>query len=309
MWDARQAHEPVDEIPAIATAYRTARAELRHQCPDGYTGQFAADIDRMLLYLLRFLDLRLNETQKFGGDARKYLRQLKKGEDKPLEKELGRDLRDFLRGQGLRVDLEVSNVGGGRVDIAWRPRDELITLELKRDWKTPTWDAYANAFLAQATSYQVNGPPVNFLVVLDLTDKPAGLAAVPACVHVRTVPGPAGDPRRRTVIMLRIPKPSTPAPSNPGSGLQDRTLRRWPVLGRHAGTWHTTPALMDQFQGPLPGLTALIWAGRDGAGQPWSGPGCGGFVTGSVVTSPIRSAAAALASAWMSTFGPTACPS
>ncbi|MER6425537.1 hypothetical protein [Streptomyces sp. NPDC001137] len=204
MWEARQAQEPVDEIPAIATAYRTVRAELRQQCPDGYTGQFAADIDRMLLYLLRFLDLRLNETQKFGGDARKYLRQLKKGEEKPLEKELGRDLRDFLRGQGLRVDLEVSNVGAGRVDIAWRPHDELITLELKRDWKTPTWDAYANAFLDQAISYQVNGPPVNFLVVLDLTDKPKGLAAVPACVHVRTVPGPAGDPRPRTVIMLRI---------------------------------------------------------------------------------------------------------
>ncbi|MCX4428913.1 hypothetical protein [Streptomyces mirabilis] len=98
MWEARQAQEPVDEIPAIATAYRTTRAELRQQCPDGYTGQFAADIDRMVLYLLRFLDLRLNETQKFGGDARKYLRQLKKDEDKPLEKELGRDLRDFLRG-------------------------------------------------------------------------------------------------------------------------------------------------------------------------------------------------------------------
>jgi hypothetical protein len=204
MWEARKAKEPIDEIPAIATAYRDACAHLRQQCPDGYTGQFAADIDRMLLYLLRFLDLRLSETQKFGGDARKYLRQLKKDDPKPLEKELGKDLRDFLRGQGLRVDLEVSNVGGGRVDIAWRPRDELITLELKRDWKNASWDAYTGAFLPQAISYQVNGPPVNFLVVLDLTDKPHGLAAVSACVHVRTVSGPAGDPRPRTVIMLRI---------------------------------------------------------------------------------------------------------
>jgi hypothetical protein len=204
MWEARQAQEPVDEIPVIAAAYRKTRTELRQQCPDGYTGQFAADIDRILLYLLRFLDLRLNETQKFGGDARKYLRRLKKDEEKPLEKELGRDLRDFLGGQGLRVELEVSNVGAGRVDIAWRPHDELITLELKRDWTNPTWDAYAKAFRPQAVAYQVNGPLVNFLVVLDLTDKPDGLAAVPACVHVRTVPGPAGDPRPRTVIMLRI---------------------------------------------------------------------------------------------------------
>jgi hypothetical protein len=204
MWQARQAREPVDEIPAIATAYRQTRTDLRQQCPDGYTGQFATDIDRMLLYLLRFLDLRLNETQKFGGDARKYLRRLKKDEVKPLEKEMGRDLRDFLRGQGLRVELEVSNIGAGRVDIAWRPHDELITLELKRDWANPSWDAYNRAFLPQAISYQVNGPPLNFLVVLDLTDKPGGLASVPACVHVRTVPGPAGDPRPRTAIMLRI---------------------------------------------------------------------------------------------------------
>ncbi|MEW1552142.1 hypothetical protein [Streptomyces tsukubensis] len=204
MWEARQAREPVDEIPLIAAAYRKTRTELRQQCPDDYTDQFAADIDRILLYLLRFLDLRLNETQKFGGDARKYLRRLKKEEDKPLEKEMGRDLRDFLRGQGLRVELEVSNVGAGRVDIAWRPHDELITLELKRDWTNPTWDAYTKAFLPQAIAYQVNGRPLNFLVVLDLTDKPQGLAAVPACVHVRTVPGPADDPRPRTVIMLRI---------------------------------------------------------------------------------------------------------
>ncbi|WP_164836501.1 hypothetical protein [Actinacidiphila soli] len=204
MWEGRQAQEPVDEIPAIATAYRYAQEQLGQQCPDGYTGQFAADIDRMVLLLLRFLDLRLSETQKFGGDSRKYLRQLKKDDPKPLEKELGKDLRDFLRGQGLRVDLEVSNVGAGRVDVAWRPHDELITLELKRDWKDPSWDAYARAFLPQAISYQVNGRPVNFLVVLDLTEKPRGMASVPACVHVRTVPGPAGDPRPRTVIMLRI---------------------------------------------------------------------------------------------------------
>ncbi|MFZ4156738.1 hypothetical protein [Streptomyces pseudogriseolus] len=57
------------------------------------------------------LNLRLNEPQKFGGDTRKYLRRLKKDEDKPLEKELGRDLCDFFRGQGLRGELEVSNVG------------------------------------------------------------------------------------------------------------------------------------------------------------------------------------------------------
>ncbi|WP_150183833.1 DUF4208 domain-containing protein [Streptomyces venezuelae] len=153
MWRARQAREPVDEIPVVATAFRATRDELRRQCPYGYADQFAADIDRILIYLLRFLDLRLNETQMFGGDARKYLRRLKKDEPKPHEKELGRDLRDYLRGLGLRVELEVSNIGAGRVDVAWRPHDELITLELKRDWATPTWDAYARAFLQQAISY------------------------------------------------------------------------------------------------------------------------------------------------------------
>ncbi|MCK9922653.1 hypothetical protein MXD61_12355 [Frankia sp. AgPm24] len=204
MWEGWRAKEPVDEVPIIATTYRNACTQLQQQCPDGYTGQFAADIDRILLYLLRFLDLRLSETQRFGGDDRRYLRRLKKDDPKPLEKELGKDLRDFLGGQGLRVDLEGGNVGGGRVDVAWRPHDELITLELKRDWKNPSWDSYARAFLPQVISYQVSGPPVNFLVVLDLTEKPDGLASISACVHVRTVPGPAGDPRPRTVIMLRV---------------------------------------------------------------------------------------------------------
>ncbi|WP_318216167.1 hypothetical protein [Streptomyces sp. SCL15-6] len=75
-------------------------------------------------------------------------------------------------------------------------------------WKFPDRESgYSHTevtFLPQAIAYQVNGPPVHFLVVLDLTDKPDGLAAVPACVHVRTVPGPADDPRPRTMIMLRI---------------------------------------------------------------------------------------------------------
>lgn len=204
MLAARKAAQPVDEVPIIATVFRNTHHQLKEQCPDGYVGQFAADVDRMLLRLLRFVDLRLSETQKYGGQARAYLRQLKKDEDKPREAELGRDLRDFLRGQGLRVRMEETNVGGGRVDIAWQPNTELITLELKRDWADPSWDAYATTYGPQAISYQVVGPPVNFLVVLDLTPKPQGLAAIPACIDVRTLPGPAGDPRPRTLIMVRV---------------------------------------------------------------------------------------------------------
>ncbi|MDX3585739.1 TIR domain-containing protein [Streptomyces europaeiscabiei] len=200
MLAARKAAQPVDEVPIIATVFRNTHHQLKEQCPDGYIGQFAADVDRMLLYLLRFVDLRLSETQKYGGQARAYLRQLKKDDDKPREAELGRD----LRGQGLRVRMEETNVGGGRVDIAWQPNTELITLELKRDWAVPSFDAYATAYGPQAISYQVAGPPVNFLVVLDLTPKPQGLAAIPACIEVRTLPGPAGDPRPRTLIMVRV---------------------------------------------------------------------------------------------------------
>ncbi|WP_326623923.1 MULTISPECIES: hypothetical protein [unclassified Streptomyces] len=204
MLEARTAREPVDEVPVIAATYRHVQRQLAEQCPDGYYGQFAADIDVLLIHLLRFMDLRLSETQKFGGDARAYLRKLASGEDKPKEKELGKDLRDFLRGVGLRIELEVSNVGAGRVDVGWRPHDELITVELKRDWKDITWDGLADNYAGQAISYQVSGRPINFFMVLDLTDKPDGLAALPACVHVRTFPGPAGDPRPRTLIMLRV---------------------------------------------------------------------------------------------------------
>ncbi|MEU9836278.1 hypothetical protein AB0D67_32480 [Streptosporangium sp. NPDC048047] len=204
MIDARNAREIVDEVPIVADVYRSVRRQLDEQCPEGYTGRFAADVDLLLLYLLRFVDLRLSETQKFRGEASRYLRQLKVGEAKPEEKELGRDLRDFLRGQGLRVDLEVANVGAGRVDVAWRPHNELITIELKRDWTDVSWDKITAKYVSQAISYQVSGPALNFFMFLDLTAKPDGLAALPACIDVRTVSGPAGDPRPRTVIMLRV---------------------------------------------------------------------------------------------------------
>jgi hypothetical protein len=204
MSEAWQARLPVDEVPIIASVYRETRRQLGIRCPDGYISQFGADIDRMLLLLLRFMDLRLSETQKFGGESRAYLRRLRAGDSYPLEKELGRDLRDFLRGQGLRVHLEVSNVGGGRVDISWQPHHDLINIELKRDWDDTSWDSYAEKYASQAISYQAVGPPVSFLAVLDLTGKPNGLAAIPACVEVRTFPGPAGDCRPRTLIMLRV---------------------------------------------------------------------------------------------------------
>jgi hypothetical protein len=204
MLEAREAQTPIDEVPIIANTFRSIHEQLLAQCPHGYTGQFALDIDVLLIKLLRFMDLRLSETQKYGGDARKYLRQIPSGSPMPLEKELGNDLRDYLRGVGLRVELEVSNVGAGRVDVAWRPNDELITIELKRDWTDISWDTLATKYLPQAVSYQVSSPPLNLFMVLDLTDKPDGLASLPACVHVRTVPGPAGDPRPRTLIMLRV---------------------------------------------------------------------------------------------------------
>ncbi|GAA4548887.1 hypothetical protein GCM10023192_69560 [Amycolatopsis samaneae] len=202
--EAHQTQIPADEIPLVDAVYRRTQQALHEQCPEGYVGQFAADIDRLLLLLLRFLVLRLEETQSFGGDSRAYLRHIKPGEARPKETELGKDLRDFLGGLGLRVLLEVSHVGAGRVDILWRPHDEHIVLELKRDWTNPSWEAYAASYLTQTVSYQAASQPISFLIVLDLTDKSSGLAAVPACVEVRTVPGAAGDTRRRTAIMMRI---------------------------------------------------------------------------------------------------------
>lgn len=201
---ARDAAAFVDESPELATQYRRVRRELAQQCPGGYVGQFAADVDRFLLILLRFVNSRLQETQGFRGDASKYLRRIRKGDHRPHEKELGRDLRDYLGGQGLRVHLEVSNIGEGRVDLAWQPHDEVLTVELKRDWEDVSWPALEREYLPQVVAYQTGGPPLNFFMVLDLTDKPNGLAALPACIEVRTVAGPAGDPRARTVVMLRI---------------------------------------------------------------------------------------------------------
>ncbi|MGX1887009.1 hypothetical protein [Streptomyces sp. NPDC055287] len=225
MLASRQAAQPVDEVPVIATVFRDTHHQLKEQCPDGYVGQFAAAVDRMVLYLLRFVDLRLSETQKYGGQARAYLRQLKKDEDKPREAELGRDLRDFLRGQGLRVRMEETNVGGGRVDIAWQPHTELITLELKRDWTEPSWDAYAKTYGPQAVSYQVAGPSVNFLVVLDHPE--AARSRGHRCVY----PGPHPSGSRR-----RPPPPHSD--HGPRSGQQTRPQRR--VAGHRLRRAHIT---------------------------------------------------------------------
>ncbi|MFE4698737.1 hypothetical protein ACFRIC_16885 [Streptomyces sp. NPDC056738] len=58
MLAAKKAAQPVDEVPIIAAVFRSTHDQLKEQCPDGYVGQFAADVDRMVLHLLRFVDLR-----------------------------------------------------------------------------------------------------------------------------------------------------------------------------------------------------------------------------------------------------------
>jgi hypothetical protein len=122
----------------------------------------------VLVHVLDFIADRFNVTR----GTRPHLQYL--ANPTALEQALADDLVAHLRyWLGDRVRTEITDVGGGRVDVIVDLGDDRVVIECKRDtdpWAPGTLDGWA----MQADAYLATGARIGLLVLLDLSDKSHG---------------------------------------------------------------------------------------------------------------------------------------
>ena len=194
------------EKPQVHRVLSDVRKHLEHN-PD-FRGEVRICFDRVLVDTLRFLDDRMNVI--LAGERFVYLRKAD-----ALEGALQEDYRQWMVGNGLQgvVDVEVSGVSSGRVDVRFSFGTHRIVTEVKRD--NAPFDAGAlDKHLNQAGMYQASNARLGILLVLDLSDKSHGeMRSLENNVWVATKPSIAEGDLERHIVVVVVPgnRPLTPS--------------------------------------------------------------------------------------------------
>jgi hypothetical protein len=135
--------------------------------PDYSTNQQGRSLfDSVLLFMVRFIFSRI-ELSKKDDPTSAYLFENSNG-TLPLEDDLQSDYYRWLTTYTAGTQLEPTNVGGGRADVALKGGSERITIEVKRETKDASFDALEHNYFAQAADYQNVSIRLGFMLVLDL---------------------------------------------------------------------------------------------------------------------------------------------
>jgi hypothetical protein len=207
----------------IEEVFFDLEARLRGH-PD-YTGTACSDIKLLIVFLITFLSHCLDVGRYMAEDVFRFL--LDRTSTKPLEVELQRALFSFLRLQlwGFpqhTVVREAHDVAAGRADIAIIRPDWRIVLEVKRELDDASRDSIRK-YLGQAASYELTGPRVGFLIVLDLcSQKDWALTLEDNCWIEKVMS--ERDTSPRVIVVVRVPgvrtvpsATATPSAHIPGS--------------------------------------------------------------------------------------------
>ncbi|WP_175830847.1 hypothetical protein [Burkholderia cenocepacia] len=184
------------------------------QSHDDYFGSVRRDVDVFIIFLLRFLSHCLDVGFEMGKTSFSFL--FHHAGAKPLEQQLQEAMFTWLHlvawgFKNHQVRREVPDVASGRADLAITTEAWTMYAELKRE-STDASRAGLTKYLGQASTYQLTGPRIGFLVVLDLcTQKDWTLALEDNC-WVESVQT-AQDSSPRMVVVFRIPG-MRPVPSD-----------------------------------------------------------------------------------------------
>lgn len=167
-----------------------------------YSGQVRDAFQSLVLLTLRFLRDRQDLQRSTGAERQAYLYAWDKTSSAPLEKELGRDYREFLIGSPLSraIHAELRDLAGGRVDVAVDLCAVRFSAELKREFNDAS-PASLRSYLGQAGLYSGTDVHLGLLLVLDLTSKLHGVPSLRDNVWVERV----GAERPRFIVVFRVP--------------------------------------------------------------------------------------------------------
>ena len=173
--------------------------------PD-YSGSVRADARSLIGQLILFLSHCLDVTPNMAKGYFEFLFETDGA--KPLEIELQRACWHTLRLQANgfpqhQVLEEVRDIAAGRADIAvvrpgWR-----MVVEIKRELEDASRDGIRK-YLGQAATYELTGPRIGFLVVLDLVSQRGWPLTLADNCWVESVQA-MGDSAARMVCVWRIP--------------------------------------------------------------------------------------------------------
>jgi hypothetical protein len=173
--------------------------------PD-YAGVVQADARGLIEYLTLFLSHCLDVTPTMAKGLFDFL--FARDDTQPLEIEVQRACWHFLRLQAggfpqHQVLREVADIGSGRADIVIIRPEWRIVLEIKRELENASRDGIRK-YLGQVATYELAGPRIAFLVVLDLVSQrgwPLTLEDNCWVESLQTI----GDSQPRMVCVWRIP--------------------------------------------------------------------------------------------------------
>jgi hypothetical protein len=159
--------------------------------------------DAVLYGSVRFLHSRLEMTKRHDPGV-EYLFEREDG-SLPLEAELQSDYHRFMYNAIPGGEIEISNIGGGRVDVRFVYRAERIITEIKREGTDCTFENLRRIYGGQSTDYQNVSVRLGFLLVLDQCEiRTEGTPHITELIHTTTVIRTAESVSRHIVI-IKVP--------------------------------------------------------------------------------------------------------
>jgi hypothetical protein len=157
----------------------------------------------VLLWTTRFLKNRLEITKKDDPSVT-YLFETSDG-TLPPESALQDDYFRWISTQSASGEMEPTNLGGGRADVALKATGERMVIEIKREMDDSSFDSLANHYAGQTTDYQNVSIRLGFLLVLDLTmPKVEGTPHIRSLMQCRSIQR-LGEVEPRHVVIVKVP--------------------------------------------------------------------------------------------------------
>lgn len=159
--------------------------------------------DVVLNWTIRFLNSRLEMTR--GDDSGvNYLFERDDG-SLPPEEDLQDDYYRFMFANVTGTEIEISNIGGGRVDVRFVYGGERLIVEVKRESVDSSFSTLQDFYAAQATDYQNVSIRLGFLLVLDQTEiRDSGTPHISTLVHTSQIVR-RDESEPRWLVIIKIP--------------------------------------------------------------------------------------------------------
>ncbi|AQX51311.1 hypothetical protein [Elizabethkingia anophelis] len=175
--------------------------------PSFMTSPFNINFRVHVFNTLKFLESRMDETRS-NSPAVAYL--FKKDQ---LEDTLQNDYYLYMSAlpSDNTVNVEVSDIAGGRADVVFNHLNHKFVFEVKRELTDSSFENIRKQYIGQAAEYQNTGPKLGGLLVLDLTNNGGSIGSIEDNVKVETICSENGLPERAVVVVKIIGNRATPS--------------------------------------------------------------------------------------------------